>query len=48
MIAKNVVSGIVNEWLEDKEYFLVDIEVTPDNKIVVKSTMRKVYGLMIV
>ena len=36
MIAKNVVSGIVNEWLEDKEYFLVDIEVTPDNKIVVE------------
>ena len=37
MIAKNVVSGIVNEWLEDKEYFLVDIEVTPDNKIVVEA-----------
>ena len=36
MIAKNIVSGIVNEWLEDKEYFLVDIEVTPDNKIVVE------------
>ena len=36
MIDKNVVSGIVNEWLEDKEYFLVDIEVTPDNKIVVE------------
>ena len=36
MIAKNVVSGIVNEWLEDKEYFLVDIEVTPYNKIVVE------------
>ena len=36
MIDRNVVSGIVNEWLEDKEYFLVDIEVTPDNKIVVE------------
>ena len=36
MIDRNIVSGIVNEWLEDKEYFLVDIEVTPDNKIVVE------------
>ena len=36
MIDRNIVSGIVNEWLEDKEYFLVDIEVTPDDKIVVE------------
>ena len=36
MIDRNIVSGIVNEWLEDKEYFLVDIEVTQDNKIVVE------------
>ena len=36
MIDKNVVSGIVNEWLEDKEYFLVDVSVSPDNKIVVE------------
>ncbi len=36
MIERNVVGGIVNEWLEDKEYFLVDIEITPDNKIVVE------------
>ena len=36
MIDKNVVSGIVNEWLEDKEYFLVDVSVTPDDKIVVE------------
>ena len=36
MIDRNIVSGIVNEWLEDKEYFLVDTEVTPDNKIVVE------------
>ena len=36
MIDRNVVSGIVNEWLEDKEYFLVDVSVTPDDKIVVE------------
>lgn len=36
MIDKNVVSGIVNEWLEDKEYFLVDVAVSPDDKIVVE------------
>ena len=36
MIDRNIVSGIVNEWLEDKEYFLVDISVSPDDKIVVE------------
>ena len=36
MIDKNVVSGIVNEWLEDKDYFLVDLSVSPDDKIVVE------------
>jgi ribosome maturation factor RimP len=36
MIDRNVVSGIVNEWLEDKEYFLVDVSVSPDDKIVVE------------
>lgn len=36
MIDKNVVSGIVNEWLEGKEYFLVDVAVSPDDKIVVE------------
>ena len=36
MIDKNVVSGIVNEWLGDKEYFLVDVSVSPDDKIVVE------------
>ena len=36
MISKNVVEGIVNEWLEDKEYFLVDVSVSPDDKIVVE------------
>ena len=36
MIDRNVVSGIVNEWLEDKEDFLVDVSVSPDDKIVVE------------
>jgi len=36
MISKNVVEGIVNEWLEDKEYFLVDVAISLDNKIVVE------------
>ena len=37
MIDKRIVSGIVNEWLEDKEYFLVDVAVSSDDKIVVET-----------
>lgn len=36
MIDKNKVKGIVDEWLNDKDYFLVDITVSPDDKIVVE------------
>lgn len=36
MIDKNVVSKIVEEWLEGKDYFLVDVVVSPDDKIVVE------------
>ena len=36
MIDKNVVIGIVSKWLEDKEYFLVDVTVSSDDKIVVE------------
>lgn len=36
MIDKNVVTRIVDEWLEGKDYFLVDINVSPDDKIVVE------------
>lgn len=36
MIDKNVVKKIVDEWLEDKDYFLVDIMISPDDKIVVE------------
>lgn len=36
MINKNIVKTFVDEWLQDKEYFLVDVEVTPDDRIVVE------------
>ena len=36
MIDKNVVKKLVDEWLQDQEYFLVDIEISPDNSIVVE------------
>ncbi len=36
MIDKNVVRNLVEEWLKDKEYFLVDIEISRDDKIVVE------------
>ncbi|BEH00152.1 ribosome assembly cofactor RimP [Bacteroides sedimenti] len=36
MIDKRTVSQIVEEWLQGKEYFLVDINVSPDDKILVE------------
>lgn len=36
MINKNTVKEIVDSWLEGKEYFLVDIEVSADDRIVVE------------
>lgn len=36
MIEKKLVKSLVEEWLEGKEYFLVDVEVTPDDRIVVE------------
>ncbi len=36
MIEKKRVYQIVNEWLADKEYFLVEINVSADNKILVE------------
>ena len=33
MIDKNVVKALVEEWLKDKEYFLVDLNISPDDKI---------------
>lgn len=36
MINKDTVRSIVEEWLDGKEYFLVDIEISPDDLIVVE------------
>lgn len=36
MIEKNLVKSYVEEWLEGKEYFLTDITISPDNRIVVE------------
>ena len=36
MISKDTVRSIVEEWLDGKEYFLVDIEISPGDRIVVE------------
>ncbi|WP_294627538.1 ribosome assembly cofactor RimP [uncultured Bacteroides sp.] len=36
MIEKKTVCQIVEEWLEGKDYFLVEVTVSPDDKIVVE------------
>ena len=36
MIEKKTVSQIVEEWLEGKDYFLVEVAISPDDKIVVE------------
>lgn len=36
MIEKSIVKELVEEWLSEKDYFLVDIIVTPDDRIVVE------------
>ena len=36
MINKRTVTQIVEEWLEDKDYFLVELAIQQDNKIVVE------------
>ena len=36
MIEKNTVCSIVNEWLQGKDYFLVEVSISPDDKIVVE------------
>ena len=35
MISKNAVQEAVNEWLAGKEYFLVDLSVSADDRVVV-------------
>lgn len=36
MIEKKTVCQIVGEWLEGKDYFLVEVNISPDNKILVE------------
>jgi len=36
MIEKKTVTALVDEWLEGKDYFLVDVTVSPDDRIVVE------------
>lgn len=36
MIKKEVVNQLVEEWLKEKDYFLVDVTISPDDKIVVE------------
>lgn len=36
MIDKKIVKALAEEWLQDKEYFLVDVEVSLDDRIVVE------------
>lgn len=36
MIEKKTICQIVDEWLEDKDYFLVEVTISPDDKIVVE------------
>ena len=36
MIDKNIVKTAVNEWLEKGDYYLVDLEMTADDRIVIE------------
>ena len=36
MIERNAVKTVVEEWLSGKDYFLVDVTFTPDDRIVVE------------
>jgi Uncharacterized protein conserved in bacteria len=36
MIEKSTVTRLVEEWLDGKNYFLVDVNVNPDDRIVVE------------
>ena len=36
MIDKNVVTEAVEEWLHDNDYFLVDVVMAPDDRIIIE------------
>ena len=38
MVEKKTVCQIVDEWLDGKEYFLVEVAISPDDKIAVSYT----------
>lgn len=45
MIDKNVVKKLVDEWLADKEYFLVGIDISPMTRLLLRSTTLMAFGL---
>jgi len=36
MIDKNIIKTTVEEWLQQGDYYLVDVEMTPDGRIVIE------------
>ena len=36
MIEKDFITSIVEEWLQGKDYFLVGVDISPDNKIAIE------------
>ena len=44
MIEKKTVCQIVDEWLDGKEYFLVEVTISPDDKIVVEIDHKEGVG----
>lgn len=36
MIERQIVKDLVSQWLEDKDYFLTDLTISPDDRIVVE------------
>jgi len=41
MIEKKQIEAVVSEWLEGKEYFLVDLQIGSDNKITVEIDQKE-------
>ena len=41
MIEKKQIEAVVSEWLEDKDYFLVDLQIGADNKITVEIDQKE-------
>lgn len=41
MIVKDQIEQVVNEWLEGKDYFLVDLQISADNKITVEIDQKE-------